>query len=78
VADFCHNFIDGVSIATSYSLGLTAGISTTIAILFHELPHELGDFGVLMKKKFAMSQILGTQVLTSLGALLGGIICLQF
>ena len=48
VGDAIHNFMDGVAIGTAFSdsfpAGLNGGISTSIAILLHELPHELGNF----------------------------------
>lgn len=74
-ADFCHNFIDGIAIATSYNISFGAGISTTIAILFHELPHELGDFGILLKKNYTLAGVLLSQIMTSIGAFLGGLFC---
>src|SRR5258708_5538191 len=42
-----HNFLDGVLIAASFSAGILVGLVTTPAVLFHELPEELGDFPVL-------------------------------
>lgn len=49
-------------------------MATTIAIAIHELPHEIGDFAVLIKKNFKLKGILLTQLITALGALVGGII----
>jgi len=58
VGDGIHNFVDGIVIAVSYAAGLNIGIVSTLAIVFHEIPQELGDFGVLvyggMKKKKAL------------------------
>lgn len=48
LGDAIHNFIDGVLIGASYLAGPTLGVSTSIAVLLHEIPQELGDFGVLV------------------------------
>jgi zinc and cadmium transporter len=48
LGDAIHNFIDGVLIAASYLVSPTLGVSTTVAVLFHEIPQELGDFGILV------------------------------
>lgn len=46
--DGVHNFIDGIIIATSYLVSIPLGIASTLAIAFHEIPQEVGDFGVLV------------------------------
>ena len=61
LADGAHNFIDGVIIGASYVVSLHVGIATTLAVVFHEIPHELGNFFVLLyagftKKKGAFLQ----------------------
>jgi zinc and cadmium transporter len=48
LGDALHNFIDGVLIGASYLSSVWLGISTTIAVLFHEIPQELGDFSILI------------------------------
>ena len=48
-ADFAHNFTDGLAIGASYAAGHNVGIITTITILFHEVPHEVGDFAILIQ-----------------------------
>jgi len=49
IADGLHNFTDGLAIGSSYLLGRKVGISTTIAIFFHEIPHEIGDYAILIQ-----------------------------
>ncbi|MEM3616190.1 MAG: ZIP family metal transporter, partial [Candidatus Methanomethylicia archaeon] len=48
IGDAIHNFIDGMIISASYLTSIELGITTTIAVLFHELPQEIGDFGILI------------------------------
>ena len=48
VGDGVHNFIDGLIIAGSYLVSLPVGIAATIAVIFHEVPQEIADFGVLL------------------------------
>jgi zinc transporter 7 len=74
VADFLHNFIDGIGIGVAFTINNTLGVTTTIAIAAHELPHEIGDFAILMKKNFSLGTILVTQLMTATGALFGGLI----
>jgi len=74
VADFLHNFIDGIGIGVAFTINNTLGVTTTIAIATHELPHEIGDFAILMKKNFSLGTILITQLMTATGALFGGLI----
>jgi zinc transporter 7 len=61
-ADFSHNFTDGLAIGASYLVGRNIGIITTITILLHEVPHEIGDFAILVqsgctKKKVCANKI---------------------
>ncbi len=58
VADGLHNFIDGILIGTSYLVSIPVGVATTVAVLLHEIPQEIGDFGVLLHAGFNRSQAL--------------------
>jgi len=51
--DFIHNFIDGMIIAAAFTVNLEVGIVTSIAVAFHELPQEMGDFGILVYAGFS-------------------------
>jgi len=71
IADTAHNFTDGMAIAASFLLGHSVGLSTTIAVFVHEIPHEIGDYAILIQSGFSKSAAMKTQVLTAGGALLG-------
>jgi zinc and cadmium transporter len=71
VGDAMHNFIDGLVIAGSYFISIPAGFATTIAVLFHEIPHEIGNFGVLVYGGFTRIRALLFNFITALTALLG-------
>jgi zinc transporter 7 len=58
VGDFIHNFTDGLSIGVSFVANYKMGVITTLAMFFHELPHEVGDFALLFSLKYSMCQIL--------------------
>lgn len=76
--DFFHNFLDGLTIAGSFLLNIPAGIATTLAVIFHEIPQEIGDFGVLLHGGFKIKKALIYNFLTGATAILGGIIGLYF
>ncbi len=76
VGDGLHNFIDGLIIGASYLVSIPVGIATTIAVVLHEIPQEIGDFGVLLHAGFSKSKALWMNFLTALGAVLGAIIAL--
>jgi zinc and cadmium transporter len=75
--DAVHNFIDGLIIGGSYLVSLTLGFATTIAVVFHEIPQEIGDFGVLMYGGFTKSKALFFNFLTAISAFFGAIIALS-
>tara|TARA_Y100000310_G_C20687305_1_gene819908 strand:+ start:2627 stop:3472 length:846 start_codon:yes stop_codon:yes gene_type:complete len=78
VGDGLHNFIDGLVIAGSYFVSVPIGIATTIAVIMHEVPQELADFGVLlysgMSRTRALLYNLGSATLAIIGAIVGLII----
>ncbi len=73
VSDALHNFIDGVIIANSFMTDLSIGLVTSFAILFHEIPQEIGDFGVLIYGGVKKSKALFLNFISGLVAILGGI-----
>lgn len=76
IGDTLHNFIDGAIIATSYLINIPVGIATTAAVVFHEIPQEIGNFGVLLYGGFAKNKALFFNFLTALTAILGAVIAL--
>ena len=73
VGDTVHNFIDGLVIAASYLLGIPVGIATTLAVIFHEIPQEIGDFGSLLYAGFKKTRALLFNFLTALTAVAGAV-----
>lgn len=80
VGDGVHNFIDGVAIAASflYDKSLSLGMATTMAVLMHEIPQELGDFGVLLYGGFGKTRALLFNLLTAMLAVTGALITYFF
>ena len=76
VGDAVHNFIDGLIIAASYLVSIPVGIATTMAVAFHEIPQEIGDFGVLLHGGYSKGKALFFNFLTASTAILGAIIAL--
>jgi zinc and cadmium transporter len=72
--DGMHNFIDGISIATSFLVSFPLGLITTTAVFVHEIPHELGDFGILIHKGYGRKQVLLFNFLTGVTAIGGAIL----
>lgn len=75
-ADFAHNFTDGLAIGASYLAGNYIGIVTTVTILLHEVPHEIGDFAILIKSGCSRRKAMGLQLVTALGAVAGTVLAL--
>jgi zinc and cadmium transporter len=74
--DGLHNFIDGLIIGASYFVSIPLGIATTLAVIFHEIPQELGDFASLLYGGFTRFKALFFNFLSALGAFLGALIFL--
>ncbi|OGF48723.1 MAG: hypothetical protein A2044_05835 [Candidatus Firestonebacteria bacterium GWA2_43_8] len=74
--DTFHNFIDGMVIAASYAVDIKLGITTTIAVMLHEIPHEVGDFGALIHGGLSVKKALIFNFLSSLAAILGAVVAL--
>ena len=73
LGDGIHNFTDGIIIAASFIINIPFGIVTTIAIIAHEIPQELGDFGVLVYGGFKRAKALFFNFLFALTAVIGAV-----
>jgi len=76
VSDAVHNFIDGVLIGVSFLVSIPLGITTTLAVLLHEIPQELGNFAVLLHSGFTKEKALWFNFITALTAILGAILAI--
>lgn len=76
IADFLHNFTDGLAIGASFISGNKLGISTTFAIFLHEIPHEIGDYAILRQSGNSKTRAIWLQAVTAIGAFLGTLISL--
>jgi len=74
IGDGVHNFIDGLVIAASFIVSFPVGIVTALAIALHEIPQELGDFGVLVYGGFGKVRALCLNFVSALTAILGGVV----
>lgn len=78
LGDAMHNFFDGVAIAASFLAGVPVGIFTTIAIIIHEIPQEVGDIGVLIHYGYSRAKALAYNLLSAVTAIAGGVIAYFF
>ncbi|RMJ23516.1 zinc transporter [Aspergillus sp. HF37] len=74
IADFTHNITDGLAMSSSFYASPTIGATTTVAVFFHEIPHEVGDFALLVQSGFSKRKAMGAQFVTAAGAFLGTLI----
>jgi zinc and cadmium transporter len=73
IGDSLHNFIDGMVIAASFVVSIRLGVATTLAIILHEIPQELSDFGVLVYGGFGKVKALCYNFISALTAMLGAV-----
>ncbi len=74
VGDSVHNFIDGIVIAATFLVSIPLGIVTTLAVASHEIPQEIGDFGILLHKGLGRKKVLLVNILSALTAVAGALI----
>lgn len=76
ISDGLHNFIDGLIIGASYLVSIEIGIATTLAVIFHEIPQEIGDFGILLYAGYTRMRALFYNFLSALTAVFGAVVAL--
>ncbi len=74
VGDAFHNFVDGIVIAAAFLTSIPMGIATTLAVIAHEIPQELGDFAILLDSGFSKAKAMLYNLLSSLSTLPGALI----
>lgn len=78
VGDTIHNFIDGVAIAASFFVSPGLGLITALSTFLHEIPHEIGDFGILLKAGWKKSKILWVNILSASATVVGAFLTFFF
>ena len=78
IGDGAHNLFDGLAIAASYLISIPVGIATTVAVILHEIPQEIGDFGVLVHGGLEPKKALLMNLLSGLFAVAGALFVLLF
>lgn len=71
--DAMHNFLDGILIAAAFMTDIELGVVTSVAVIAHEIPQEVGDFAILLQGGFRRSKALLFNVLSSLSTVVGGV-----
>ncbi|MBI4059354.1 ZIP family metal transporter [Candidatus Microgenomates bacterium] len=74
ISDTMHNFVDGVVIAATFMAQPTLGMVTALAVLAHEVPQEIGDFGLLLHKGLSRLRVVVINILSASASFLGAII----
>lgn len=74
IGDTAHNALDGVAIAAAFLISVPTGIVTTLAVAAHEIPQEIGDFGLLLKKGMSKAKVLWVNVLSALATTIAAVI----
>lgn len=78
LGDSIHNFIDGAIIAATFLVSIPLGIATTFAVATHEVPQEIGDFGILLTRGLKRKKILLLNIMSALAAVVGAILMYAF
>lgn len=74
IGDSIHNFIDGVVITATFLVNVPLGIITALSVAAHEIPQEIGDFGVLLHLGFSRKRVLIVNIISAITALAGALL----
>ncbi len=77
IGDGVHNMFDGLAIGASYIISLPVGVATTLAVILHEIPQEIGDFGILVHGGLSPWRALFFNLVSALFAVIGAVIALS-
>ena len=78
IGDAFHNFVDGLVIAAAFLTSIPMGIATSLAVIAHEIPQEVGDFAILLHSGYEKMRALVLNFLSSLTTLLGAVVAYYF
>jgi len=78
VGDFIHNLTDGMAIGVGFNKNIKIGVSLSLSIFFHEIPHEIGDFSYLLKQNMSITNAIISQMITALGSFFGVYLSFKF
>ena len=73
IGDTIHNFIDGIAIAAGFLVSVPTGIIVAVAVAAHEIPQEIGDFGLLLKKGFSPKKVLLVNILSAFATVIAAV-----
>lgn len=74
IGDSAHKFIDGIVVAVSFMVSIPVGVATSLAIVAHEIPHNVGDFAILMKSGYTPRRALKASLAFGTSAVLGAVL----
>lgn len=78
IGDTIHNFIDGIAIAATFMINIPLGIITTFAVGAHEIPQEIGDFGVMLNHGVKRGKVLLINILSACASFVGALLAFYF
>lgn len=77
VSDTIHNFLDGIAIAAAFLIDIPTGIITTVAVAAHEIPQEIGDFGLLLQKGLSRKKVILANAISALATTFAAVVFFQ-
>ena len=73
IGDTVHNFIDGIAIGAAFLINPASGITTALVVALHEIPQEIGDFGLMLSKNVSKTKALVINIISSLASTIGAV-----